>query len=188
MYVAAVTGDHGDLDKDGNVPVYLQVAQLLRQAIMAGRIRPGDMLPSQNELSAGYRVSVETARHAVQVLREEGLIVTRRGAGSFAAVPPPRITVEAAADDVVTARMPTRAERQALGLAEGVPVLSVTRPGRAEELYDANRAAVIMGGLREDPDPGGGVPGCHGQRQDRQGGSGEQDLGQFHHRGSPSSG
>jgi DNA-binding GntR family transcriptional regulator len=145
MYVAVVTGDRSELDRDGNVPAYLQLAQLLRQAITAGRIRPGVMLPSQNELSAGYGVSVETARRAVQVLREEGLVVTRRGAGSFAAVPPPRITVAAGADDVVTARMPTRAERGALGLAEGVPVISVRRPGRAEELFDANRAEVIIG-------------------------------------------
>lgn len=147
MYVARVTDDGGDLDRDGNVPVYLQVAQLLRQAIMTGRIQPGVMLPSQNEMSAAYGVSVETARRAVQVLREEGLAVTRRGAGSFAASPPPRISVEAGPDDVVTARMPTRAERHALGVAEGVPVLSVRRPGRGEELFDANRAVVTVSGL-----------------------------------------
>jgi GntR family transcriptional regulator len=145
VYVAAVTGERGELDRDGNVPAYLQLAQLLRQAVMAGRIRPGDMLPSQNEMSAAYGVSVETARRAVQVLREEGLAVTRRGAGSFASTPPPRITVTAGPDDMVTARMPTPSERRALGVAEGVPVISVRRPGRAEELFDANRAEIIIG-------------------------------------------
>jgi hypothetical protein len=64
------------------------------------------------------------------------------GTGSSAAAPSPRITVMAAPDDVVTARMPTPAERQALGLAEGIPVISVRRPGRAEELFGANRAEV----------------------------------------------
>jgi hypothetical protein len=47
--------------------------------------------------------------------------------------------------------MPTRAERGALGVAEGVPVISVRRPGRAEELFDANRAEIVISGLREDP-------------------------------------
>lgn len=134
-----------DLDRAGRVPAYLQLAQLLRQEVMSGQLAPGDPVPSQNELAAAYAVSVETARKAVEVLREEGLIVTRRGAGSYAAVPPSRITVTASPDDVVTARMPTPAERAALGIAEGVPVISVRRPGRAEEVFDANRADIVIG-------------------------------------------
>lgn len=131
-----------DLDRDAQLPVYAQVAQLLRQAIMTGNIRPGSMLPSQTELAASWQVSVETARKAVAVLRGEGLIVTRRGAGSFAAVPPPRMVITVTPDDEVTARMPTRAERDALDIPEGVPVISVQRPGRGEELFDANRATI----------------------------------------------
>jgi hypothetical protein len=38
--------------------------------------------------------------------------------------------------------MPTLAERKALGVAEGVPIVVVKRPGRAEELFDASRTDV----------------------------------------------
>jgi DNA-binding GntR family transcriptional regulator len=132
------------LDPAGHVPLYLQVAQLLRQAIMAGRYVTGDMLPGENALTVQYQVSPSVARAAVRVLREEGLVATRRGSGSFVRSVPAKITVHAAADDVVTARMPTPSERAVLGVAEGVPVISVQRPGRAEELYDAGRAQIVI--------------------------------------------
>jgi DNA-binding transcriptional regulator YhcF (GntR family) len=135
------------LDPDAHVPVYLQIAQLLRQAIMSGHWVTGDMLPSENALTGMYEVSPSSVRAAVRVLREEGLVETRRGAGTFVRAVPAKITVRADREDVVTARMPTPAERQTLGVAEGVPVISVRRPGCAEELYDAGRAEVIIGPL-----------------------------------------
>jgi hypothetical protein len=55
---------------------------------------------------------------------------------------PPKITVQARPGDKVTVRMPDRNERAALGLAEGIPVMAVQRPGRAEELFDGSRAEV----------------------------------------------
>lgn len=135
--------DDRALDPYGRVPLYLQVAQLLRQAIMSGAIPPGELLESQNVMADTYGVSVETARRAVEVLRQEGLLVTRRGVGSYAASPLPPIEVRASPGDVVTARMPTRGERDRLGIAEGVPVISLQRAGEPEQLYDANRAQVI---------------------------------------------
>jgi len=135
------------LDPAAHVPVYLQIAQLLRQEIMSGRWVTGDMLPSENALTGMYEVSPSSVRAAVRVLREEGLVETRRGAGTFVRAVPAKIMVRADREDVVTARMPTPAERLALGVAEGVPVISVRRPGCAEELYDAGRAEVIIGPL-----------------------------------------
>lgn len=145
------------LDPGAHVPVYLQIAQLLRQEIMAGRWVTGAMLPSENALTAVYDVSPSTVRAAVRVLREEGLVETRRGAGTFVRAVPAKITVRANREDVVTARMPTPAERLALGVAEGVPVISVRRPGGDEELYDAGRAEVIIGPLTPGHDHLGGT-------------------------------
>jgi DNA-binding GntR family transcriptional regulator len=133
-------------DLAGRVPRYLLVAQLMRQEIMSGRYRPGDMLPSEHALMSVYGVSQSTVRAALAVLREEGLVVTRKSAGSSVGAIPPPVTITAGPDDVITARMPTRAERDALGIAEGVPVIAVQRPGRAEELFDAGRARIIISG------------------------------------------
>ena len=139
------------LDPDARIPRYLQLAQLLRQDIMSGTWGAGDMLPGENAIASRYEVSPQTVRSAVAVLRGEDLVETRRGAGTFVRSLPARITVKAGPDDIVTARMPGPAERRALGLAEGVPVLSVRRPGRAEELFDASRAEIVIEPLGPAP-------------------------------------
>ena len=65
-------------------PLYLQLAAILRERIQAGELR---RLPSQNDLAADYGVARDTARKALGLLREEGLIRTFRGKGSEA-IPP----------------------------------------------------------------------------------------------------
>lgn len=56
-----------------------RIADDLRKSIHAGRIAPGDMLPSSNELAAEYRTSGKTARAALTILESEGLITTSQG-------------------------------------------------------------------------------------------------------------
>jgi DNA-binding GntR family transcriptional regulator len=62
---------------------YAQVAGALRAAIVAGRLRPGARLPSERALAEEFGVSRATIVSALNVLRGEGLIETRRGAGSW---------------------------------------------------------------------------------------------------------
>lgn len=60
------------------------------------------------------------------------------------------IPVLAGPGDLVSVRMPTRAERQALGiLTPGIPVLSITRPGKAEELFDSRLVEIVVGGSQD---------------------------------------
>lgn len=62
---------------------YAQVAVDLREAIHNGSYQPGDQLPLERELCARYGVSRITVKRAVDELVNEGLIVKRRGAGTF---------------------------------------------------------------------------------------------------------
>ena len=63
-------------------PAYLLVADELRQQILAGRYAPGARLPTMAELRQAYGVSEIVIRHAVSLLRLEGLVETRRGGGT----------------------------------------------------------------------------------------------------------
>lgn len=63
--------------------LYLQVADLIRDAIKAGEFAEGAALPSQNELCEHFGVSRVTMQAAVRQLRDLGLIVTRQGSGVF---------------------------------------------------------------------------------------------------------
>ncbi len=65
-----------------------QLVEFLRELISSGQIAPGDKLPSENTLIAQHGVSRTVVREAILRLQAEGLLYTRRGAGSFALTPP----------------------------------------------------------------------------------------------------
>ena len=62
------------------------VIQYVRSLILKGELSKGDLLPSENELSAACGVSRVTTRKALATLADMGLIETRRGVGSFVIV------------------------------------------------------------------------------------------------------
>ena len=62
---------------------YRRIAADLRQAIRSGEYRPGHQLPSGSVLMARYKVARQTVQNAIDVLRLEGLVVGRQGAGWF---------------------------------------------------------------------------------------------------------
>jgi GntR family transcriptional regulator len=76
------------LRRDSHVARHRQLAQQLREAIGAGRYRPGDRLPAEPELAARHGVSRITARQAVMQLVRDDLVVRRQGKGTFVAEPP----------------------------------------------------------------------------------------------------
>ncbi|MFC7530492.1 winged helix-turn-helix domain-containing protein [Actinoplanes sp. GCM10030250] len=73
----------GDLDPDDPRQASQQIANMLRAAILTRKLAPGDKLPSQPELASRYGVARETIKRALEVLRNERLIVSRQGSGAF---------------------------------------------------------------------------------------------------------
>lgn len=70
-------------------PLYQQLAALLRQQINSGELSPGDRMPTEAELSGRFDTSRNTVRLAFDVLRNEGLITSQQGRGSFVRSEPP---------------------------------------------------------------------------------------------------
>lgn len=60
-----------------------QIASRLESAIRSGAYGPGDKLPSESALCETYHVARMTTRHALEHLREEGMIESRPGVGWF---------------------------------------------------------------------------------------------------------
>lgn len=71
------------IDKFSTVPVYLQLEQYLSDQINSGVLRPGDVVPSENELCQQFAISRMTARKAVDYLVRQGKVERRRGQGTF---------------------------------------------------------------------------------------------------------
>ncbi|MGW6602809.1 GntR family transcriptional regulator [Streptomyces sp. NPDC055036] len=70
------------LDEDSRPP-YLQAAEALRDAISNGEFRPGERLPSANVLGDRFGVSSSTVQNALRVLKQEGLVHSQLGRGSY---------------------------------------------------------------------------------------------------------
>ena len=65
--------------------MYAQLAALLRARIQSGEFPPRSRIPSLRQLEAEYDVAPMTVRRAIQVLVDEGVVVTRPGRGTFVA-------------------------------------------------------------------------------------------------------
>ena len=74
-----------EIDHDGETPIYLQLAAILRAQIASGELAPGRPIPSEKSLMQQYGVARGTAAKAVKVLRDEGLVRVSFGRGTFVA-------------------------------------------------------------------------------------------------------
>ena len=77
------------LDSRSDRPLALQLADLLRAEIQEGQRRPGSQLPTESEFQHAYGVSRTTVRAALATLASEGLVLTRKGFGSYVRSRPP---------------------------------------------------------------------------------------------------
>lgn len=71
------------VDREGLDAPYVQIANILRERIASGKIQPGRKIPSQMELEQEFDVSRNTIKKALNVLKNEGLLVTAPGRGLF---------------------------------------------------------------------------------------------------------
>lgn len=88
------------LKKSGGTTLYEQVMDQIKEMIVSGAYKKGDLLPSEKELMQMTGVSRITVREALKSLTEVGMIETRRGKGSFVLV-----DADALSPDVPTAEL-----------------------------------------------------------------------------------
>lgn len=77
------------IDYESPVPVYRQVAAILRGRVTDGTYQPGRRLPSVTGLVQEFGIAQLTARKALRVLVDEGLAEMTPGMGTFVKAPPP---------------------------------------------------------------------------------------------------
>ena len=149
-----------------DTPLYLQLARNLASAIHAGAWQAGEALPSERLLSVSVGVSRITARRALALLVEQGLIKRARGAGSFitprVADPLSRLVGFTAkmrqrgfVPDSVwlsrTLRTASRDELTHLGLAPGATVARLERLRRADGIVMAVEHSTLPAAVVPDP-------------------------------------
>ncbi|MEV0584143.1 GntR family transcriptional regulator [Nonomuraea sp. NPDC050310] len=133
------------IDSESGVPVYRQLADIVRRQIECGELAPGQRLRTEPEYEFEYGISRASVRRAIAILRQEGLITTSRSGSRVRTV---RAMAEVPIGDEtrVTTRMPTEMERRQLGVPEGVPVFVVEQDGDQQILAGDRTALIVKAG------------------------------------------
>ena len=71
------------IDPTGPVPPYRQIAEIIRQRIKSGEYPKGSRIPTESEMVDMWEVARSTARRAIALLREEGLVQTVPQRGTY---------------------------------------------------------------------------------------------------------
>lgn len=75
------------LHAEASVPLYLQLSDVIQSQIEQGELKQGEKIPSEDQMRELYGVSRVTVRAAIERLVESGLLIKRRGKGTYVAMP-----------------------------------------------------------------------------------------------------
>lgn len=131
------------IDPLSHTPVYVQLADLLRERIESGELPPGASIGSETRLGQEHRIGRDAVRMAIALLRSEGLVSTRRPFGTRVREIPERRQVELSSGDIVSARMPTGTERRRMRLDEGIPVFEVRNANGEVKIIPCDEVELI---------------------------------------------
>ncbi|KQM91687.1 MULTISPECIES: GntR family transcriptional regulator [Sphingomonas] len=156
----AFSDDIGRFRKGNPSPLYLQLQDLIRNAIGEKLLVQGNAIPAERDLAIEYDVSRITVRKAIGGLVEEGLLTRRRGAGTFVAgrVEKSFSKLSSFSEDMAargrtssstwisrSAGQVNPEEAMALGLSPGAPVFRFNRIRYADEEAMALEFSTIAG-------------------------------------------
>jgi GntR family transcriptional regulator len=116
--------------EQGPIPLYYQLEKDLRLRIEKGEFAPGAPLPTEDQICEQYGVSRITVRRALDGLNQQGLIVRRRGVGSFVAEPRPGINSH------LTGSLPEFLASAALMTVRRLSVSVTEPPAEVQALFD----------------------------------------------------
>jgi GntR family transcriptional regulator len=71
------------VDPESGVPIYRQIIQQIEYAILSGRMKPGDKLPTIRSLAIDLRINPNTIAKAYGELEIRGILITQVGSGTY---------------------------------------------------------------------------------------------------------
>jgi GntR family transcriptional regulator len=74
------------MDFDASRPIYLQIVELHKRALITGELKSGDKILSQRNFAEQYKINPNTVQRAYRELEALGLVETLRGQGTFVTV------------------------------------------------------------------------------------------------------
>lgn len=68
---------------DSGIPIYVQIAELIKTRIVTGMLSSGEKLPSVREMATELKVNPNTVQRSYSHLEREEIVYTQRGMGTF---------------------------------------------------------------------------------------------------------
>ena len=112
-------------------PIFIQIADMIKDSLVEGVIKEGEQIPSTTELSNFYQINRATAQKGIGILVDEGIVEKRRGIGVFV-IPHTR-------DKLINERVQGFSETYIKLLVEEAKRLEISKEEvlkRVEEYYD----------------------------------------------------
>ena len=98
-------------------PIYLQIADVISDRILAGELRGGDRIPSVREYGADIGVNPNTMMRSYEKLTADGVIYNKRGIGYFVADDARETVLAAQRKEFIEKELPAiRARMRLLGI------------------------------------------------------------------------
>ena len=73
------------LDLQSDIPIFIQIAEQLENAILTGALDEDMQAPSTTEISVSYKINPATALKGITMLADDGILYKKRGLGMFVA-------------------------------------------------------------------------------------------------------
>jgi GntR family transcriptional regulator len=71
------------MEFNNNIPIYLQIIDIIKQDIVVGKLKAGQKMPSVRELAGILKVNPNTMQRVYQELERERITFTKRGMGTY---------------------------------------------------------------------------------------------------------
>ncbi len=117
--------------QNSGVPIYQQIADQLKEDILAGKYKDGEYLPSIRGLAQDLKISVITTMKAYELLQNEGLVTAMQGKGYY---------VNAQDSEMLREQHMRKVEEALLEALHAAKVAGLTR----EELFEILQALCAM--------------------------------------------
>jgi GntR family transcriptional regulator len=160
----------GQLQTASGGPLYMKLKKMIEEAVSTGRLSHGDALPAERDIADAAAISRVTVRKAIDELVDQGLLVRRRGSGTFVVKPVPRMQqpltrLTSFSEDMRRRGMvpgsrwldrglhyPTPEETMALGLGGEAQVARITRLRTANDMPIALERTSLPDDILPNPD------------------------------------
>src|ERR1700733_1007142 len=104
--------------QNNGIPIYVQLREQILALIGRGLLKPGSQLPTMRQVAVALRIDLNTVQRAYAELERDGVLVKRRGMGSFVTETPPAPRNARKQTQDFAARVAAQAKGQGIDLDE----------------------------------------------------------------------